>query len=77
MKTKASMRQSEKVSVITISYTGHAYKSGEALVNKSVIEEIASGRQQVIYKGKKINATLSSMNYDGSETWYAILDKTR
>jgi len=77
MKTRASMRQSERVSVITISKDGHAYKNGEALVNKSVVEKIASGKQQIIYKGEKINATLSSMNYDGSETWYAILDKTR
>lgn len=73
MKTRASMRQSERVSVIEISNTGHAYKSGEALVNKSIVDDIASGKQQIIYKGAKINAVFASTNYDGSETWYTIL----
>ena len=74
MKTKSTMRRTEEVSVLTLSKDGHVWKSGTELVNKGVVEEIKSGKQTLIYKGEPVNVYLSSTNYDGSITYYAILN---
>lgn len=73
MKTKGTMKATEKVSVLKMSTDGHVFKNGEAMVNKAIVEGLKKGEyQQILYKGEYVNAYLSGSEYDGSKTYYAL-----
>lgn len=73
MKTKGTMKSTERVSVIKVSVDGHVFKNGEAMVNKAIAEGLKKGEyQQILYKGEYVNAYLSGSEYDGSKTYYIL-----
>ena len=73
MKTKTSMKSTERVSVVKVSADGHVFKNGEAMANKAIVEGLKNGEyQQILYKGEYVNAYLSGSEYDGSKTYYVL-----
>lgn len=73
MKTKTSMKSTERVSVVKVSADGHVFRNGEAMVNKAIAEGLKKGEyQQILYKGEYVNAYLSGSEYDGSKTYYVL-----